>query len=332
MKKIIIVIVLFGSFFMDITAQDIHYSQFYNMPLSLNPSLTGHLEGTYRIKGIYRNQWSSITSGGVYATPGLSLDANFKFNKKSANSLGAGIVVMNDKTGGGDFNNTLFMGAVAYHVALGRKKKTYFSIGVQGGMNSKRLNTQELIFENNLTGSGTTETFKNTSLSVGDIRAGATLAFYPSDRMQYKFGIAAMHLLNSQEVFLNGTTKNNTPLRIAFHGSGSFKNKSEKLRWLPHFLFMTQASVIEINTTLNVGYKITPDVELVGGAGYRMVDAAIVNLGCNYKGFQALVSYDFNLSKLTPSTNANGAYELSLGYIGSIKQAVKPTLPCVRYF
>ena len=41
-------------------AQDIHFSQFYNTPLSLNPGKTGVFNGNQRIKTGYRNQWSNV--------------------------------------------------------------------------------------------------------------------------------------------------------------------------------------------------------------------------------------------------------------------------------
>ena len=44
-------------------AQDLHFSQFMNSPLSTNPANTGFMpEGDYRLGVNYRNQWSSIMS------------------------------------------------------------------------------------------------------------------------------------------------------------------------------------------------------------------------------------------------------------------------------
>ena len=38
--------------------QDIHFSQFYMSPLTLNPALTGVMNCNTRIVGNYRNQWA----------------------------------------------------------------------------------------------------------------------------------------------------------------------------------------------------------------------------------------------------------------------------------
>lgn len=306
------------------------------MPLVLNPSLTGHIEGTYRAKVLYRNQWNSITSGGVYSTPGLSVDMNFKLNEESRNSFGAGLAVMNDQTGGGDFTNLYALVSLAYHMSMDKKEKSYISFGLQGGYITKRVDEANLLFADELDSQGnatnvTMENFSDLTASGGDLRLGVTYSGYPSDKMNYKFGIAYMHIIRANEAFLNGTDENKLPGRIAFFGQGEFITKNPKLRILPHLLFMNQAKINEINLTSNLGYKVTPDVELVFGAGYRASDAAIANLGFNYKGVEFLASYDVNLSKLTPASRANGGFEISLGYVGRIKKPVKPELPCIRF-
>ncbi len=335
-QYIYIILFLLLGFSLTLKGQDIHFSQFYNMPLQLNPSLSGHIEGTYRVKLIYRNQWSSITSGGVYSTPGLSFDMNFKLKEESRNSLGAGLLFINDQTGGGDFNNLVILASAAYHMNLDKKEKTYLSFGVQGGMISKRLDTNALIFSDQFDNSGnvgmpTMENFANTNISGGDLRLGVTFSSYPSNKMNYKLGVAYMHLLQSKEIFLTNTATNTLPGRVAVFAEGEFKTKNPKLSILPEILFMTQASINQINLTTNLGYQISPDFELIFGGGYRLSDAAIVGLGFGFKGVELMATYDINISKLNPASQYQGGFEISLGYIGRIKKEVDPTLPCIRF-
>ena len=42
-------------------AQDIHFSQFYASPLTMNPAMTGMMDGTFRATAQYREQWSSLS-------------------------------------------------------------------------------------------------------------------------------------------------------------------------------------------------------------------------------------------------------------------------------
>ena len=68
----------------NVFAQDIHFSQFNQAPARLNPALTGQFVGGYRIAGIYRSQWASVTV--PYSTIAFSGDAR---NFMKMNGLGA---------------------------------------------------------------------------------------------------------------------------------------------------------------------------------------------------------------------------------------------------
>ena len=50
-----------------ISAQDIHFSQFYMSPLNTNPALTGVMNCNTRLVGNYRNQWAGILGGIFFA-------------------------------------------------------------------------------------------------------------------------------------------------------------------------------------------------------------------------------------------------------------------------
>ena len=50
------------------------YSQFFNSPLYLNPSLTGQFEGDLRMNLIYRNQWTTVPGNLSYIS--ASVDYN----------------------------------------------------------------------------------------------------------------------------------------------------------------------------------------------------------------------------------------------------------------
>ena len=80
---------MFGKF----QAQDIHFSQYFASPLTLNPSLTGSFEGQMRAIANYKSQWNSI-SPNMYRTMAASVDGSL-MNEK----LGCGLIFFNDKAG-----------------------------------------------------------------------------------------------------------------------------------------------------------------------------------------------------------------------------------------
>ena len=64
MKKLYFI--LLGGLIMlstDVIGQDIHFSQFYMSPLTLNPAMTGVMNCNTRFIGNYRNQWSPVIPG-----------------------------------------------------------------------------------------------------------------------------------------------------------------------------------------------------------------------------------------------------------------------------
>ena len=81
--------------FEKMNAQDIHFSQFYFSPLSLNPANTGNYKGDYRLFGNYRSQWRDISK--AYNT--FSAGGDFNIYPSNQNVSG-GLIFINDRSGG----------------------------------------------------------------------------------------------------------------------------------------------------------------------------------------------------------------------------------------
>ena len=72
------------------TAQDLHFSQWFNSPLSTNPANTGFIpDADYRLGANYRNQWSSIMSV-PYKTMSIWGDAQVFRDRIESGWLGLG--------------------------------------------------------------------------------------------------------------------------------------------------------------------------------------------------------------------------------------------------
>ena len=69
--KIKIISILFiASLLGKVDAQDLHFSQYFNTPLLVNPANTGfNPDYDYRLGGNYRNQWANV--GNPYKTMGF---------------------------------------------------------------------------------------------------------------------------------------------------------------------------------------------------------------------------------------------------------------------
>src|SRR5688572_11237773 len=78
------------------TGQGLHFSQYYNAPLLLNPANTALMpESDYRIGVNYRQQWAAIPV--PYKTISAYADFQALRNKNLTNWMGLGLAFWNDK-------------------------------------------------------------------------------------------------------------------------------------------------------------------------------------------------------------------------------------------
>lgn len=310
-----------------------HFSQFYAMPVILNPSLTGHIPGQYRLNGIYRSQWSNLnkSDGALFTTIGASFDMNFR-KSTSNNSFGLGIALANDNSGIGALKTSEVSLSGAYHLSLGQEAKNYLSFGLQGTYLGKRIDPAEITFADQIDPNTgvvspiTSEPISDTNIGNFDIRAGATFAGYPNNKITYMIGVAFMHLTKPEETFL-GDTSNKLPNRLAIHGQAAIA-LAQRFSLRPHVLFMTQEEASELNLGATIGYYAPSNINMHLGAGFRNEGALIFLAGVGIKGVNIGFAYDNDISDL----NSNGAYEITLGYVGSIFKPVEPVLPCIRLY
>src|SRR5690242_6650123 len=100
-------------------AQDLHFSQWFNSPLTTNPANTGFIpDADYRIGANYRNQYSTIMTV-PYKTMSIFGDAQVMRNKIDNGWIGLGGVILRDVAGSGKLTSTKIYASAAYHQMLG---------------------------------------------------------------------------------------------------------------------------------------------------------------------------------------------------------------------
>src|SRR3990170_4989250 len=114
-----------------LSAQDIHFSQFYQSPLTLNPALAGTTVWI-RAGAIYRSQWGAVTDN-PYNTIGAAFDmkpkrrwikfkgATEKYRQSGDNGFGWGFNVYNDRAGDGQMSTLQANASLAYQIMIGGK-------------------------------------------------------------------------------------------------------------------------------------------------------------------------------------------------------------------
>ena len=334
MKKFTLFVSLILSVIVGVRAQDIHYSQFYASPLTLNPALTGVNDCNYRVGIMYRNQWKSVTT--PYQTPSISFDINNVLQRMiKTGTLSLGALVLNDKAGEGDLTELSVLGSVAYQRPITSNRKLNMSIGLQMGYVQKKLDFQKLTFENQFNGVTFDPTLSNgenfkDKFGYFDLNAGLYFSYAVGKRSDIFLGGSFYHLVPPKETFLSGD--NTLDMRYCGH-LGVKIGLSDKLDLIPQVLYMMQAKASEINAGLSLQYAFNPDVMLSIGGYDRVGDAIIAMAGLEYKRVRVGFSYDINTSSLKEASNGNGAFEISLSYTGCLGGFVldKPIMFCPRY-
>src|ERR1043165_3363086 len=91
--KIVLAAALMAMQSIRLSAQDIHFSQFFEAPLYRNPALAGVVNADFRVQTVYRSQWNSIAN--AYKT--TSVNAEYKMPVSGDDFLTLGVEVYHDK-------------------------------------------------------------------------------------------------------------------------------------------------------------------------------------------------------------------------------------------
>jgi type IX secretion system PorP/SprF family membrane protein len=331
MKKILLGVSVAMALCGVVKAQDIHFTQYFTSPLTLNPAMTGLVPDDIRFAGNYRTQWSAV-SPNPYITGTASYDMSMLKGKlPEGDAMGIGMLVLYDKSGTGGLTNTTAGLSLAYHKAFGADRQHHISLGLQGFYVQKTLDFSKLTFEDMYdqnTGQlayPTLTKFTNTNIGYADFNGGIMYSGKVSDHATGYIGYSYYHLTQPTESFLGES--NQIHARQTGYLGGSF-DMNENTVLYASALLQTQASATEIMVGGAVGFVLNPghDEEYQKntifylGGWYRYGDAVAPYVGIEWSKMRIGVSYDVNLSSFTPATNGVGAYEISLIYFGRINR------------
>lgn len=315
--KIFIVITLCISKYSS-NAQDLHFSQYFNTPLLINPANTGFAPDVdWRVGLNYRNQWASITPN-PYKTMAAWGDMQLFNNRFENGWVGIGGSLLKDVAGSGGLSATRGFASVAYHQLVGLK--SLVSGGLNFGFVNKRIDLSKLTFDNQWNGkffdvtipSG--ETFSYNSVTYLDIGLGLNYALYPSDAAYVNVGFSAMHLNRPRESFFsNKITDTRLNPRLTLFFNGSFKVNNQ---WIvnPNIYISKMGTAYETVGGLNAHYNLSGDgnSQLIAGLYLRLKDAFIPMIGYQWNNLAITVNYDATSSTLGTYNQTQGAYELSI--------------------
>jgi len=319
------------------SAQDLHFAQFFNSPLTTNPANTGFIpDGDYRLGINYRNQWSAIMTV-PYKTMSAFGDVQLMKDRFENGWVGLGGVILKDVAGSGNLSSTKVYGSIAYHQMLGYS--TLLSLGFNVGYANKQINTTNLKFPDQFDGKffdnklPTAVMLDRNNISYLDMQVGMNYAYFPTDKIYVNGGFSAHHVNKPQESFFTSSDLSN---RVAVRYIG-FLNGSFKLNDMviinPNIYYTTQAKVQEIVGGMNAHYNLSGDgtYQLIGGLYYRHKEAIIPMVGLGWNDYTFTFSYDATMSSLKNYNNTRGAFEFSLVKQGLINPSGNRITPCPTF-
>jgi type IX secretion system PorP/SprF family membrane protein len=320
-------------------AQDLHFSQFFNSPLTTNPANTGFIpDGDYRLGINYRDQWSTVMSV-PYKTMSAFGDVQVMKNKFDNGWIGLGGVILRDVAGSGNLTSTKLYGSVAYHQLLGYS--SLLSLGFNVGMSNKQINVSNLKFPDQFDGKffdnklPTSVFLDNNNISYLDMQVGMNYAYFPTPSIYVNTGFSVHHVNRPHESFFSSEATgvdNRVPMRYIGFLNGSFKLNDEVII-NPNIYYTRQSNVSELVGGLNAHYNLSGDGEylLIAGAYYRHKEAIIPLVGLGFKDYTFTFTYDATISSLKNFNNSRGAFEFSLVRQGIISPGGQKVTPCPTF-
>ncbi|MCC7028833.1 MAG: PorP/SprF family type IX secretion system membrane protein [Chitinophagaceae bacterium] len=326
MKKYLLILIFIGGLYGPACAQDLHFSQYYNAPMLLNPANTALLQNSDWRAGLnYRNQGATVPV--PYNTFSFFSDFGLLRNQWDNAWLGTGVAVWRDVAGNGNLALTKVQGNLAAHVMTG--EKTSFSAGMGAAYCQRSVDFSKLTydvqwdeFSFNKSVSNQ-ESFSTQKTTFIDVNAGMNFSYFNNDNFYVKASVAAAHLNRPTETFYGMSNK--IGLRPLLNVDVVYK-ANDNIMLSPSVYYTRQKKASELvgGTLINInasGGGPTLDAnEIILGVFYRNKDAIIGVAGFKWKQNRVTFNYDHTVSQLSAGNNGVGAMEISLIIQGNYRK------------
>jgi type IX secretion system PorP/SprF family membrane protein len=315
-----------------LTAQDIHFSQYLQAPLLINPALTGVFEGSHRAILNYRSQGKAM--GAPYTTMAFSYDTHIKKDRLRKNSyLGLGLYAFQDVAGDSKLTQSQVAAALSGVIKLDEANS--LSLGLKGAYVKSSVTLDNLRWGNQFDGTGyngalsSQETRGMQSFGLFDVSTGIVWQYRKDAKTfrngnefsKFDLGVSYNHVNRPSQKFLGFSEKLNA--KIIVHSSTEFDLKDSKYAIIANAYYVKQGKLKEIVLGASVKYFFSKKVAkytgygshsaLVIGSSFRFKDAIIPTLMYEREDFTIGMSYDFKISSLS-SISRSGGYEIVLRY------------------
>lgn len=325
--RIIVGLCLIGT---SVEAQDIHFSQFNETPIHLNPAYTGLFDGIFRVSLHHRNQWTSM--GSPYKTSAGSFDIQLG-NPKGPARMGIGLFTFKDQAG--DSKLGTFQAALSLSGIVKLDDRSTLSAGIQGGYAQRSASISELQWESQyINGTYDPDAAANegnflTSFPYADFAGGVAYQFrnvngslVGKDVFELNFGASAFHF-NKPEQKFHGGSDDRIDMRVVLHTHVRYDFPGTAWSLRPSVTYMKQGPANELMFGTAVRYRIKNGTKVTNffsesgigmGCHYRWKDAIVPQFYYDLGDFFVGLAYDINVSKYSAVSKSQGGWEVTIRY------------------
>jgi type IX secretion system PorP/SprF family membrane protein len=322
--KRLIPILLFYTSLLRLHAQDIHFTQFTQSPIFLNPALTGNFDGDLRFSGNFKNQWFTIPV--PYNSGTFAVDANFLNDMFIHGNCGIGLLGYMDESGDSRFRTMGTSLSFSFNKYIGRRYRAVLSFGINAGYVFKGINTESLRWDEQFNGDFYDAAINPTdpgllarnNLHNFDWGFGMNYTTPFANGSYFSIGGSLQHINAAYQSFYAHSTNVILQKRPVVYANLQVK-LSGKLYLRPELFYQWQDDKQELVASSLLRYvlreKSSEKLALIGGLYYRAGDALAPTFRIEYNPWTIGISYDFNSSSLSRISSYQGGIEISVIYI-----------------
>ena len=314
-----------------LSSQDIHYSQFYNQPLNVNPGKTGIFNGDKRVNLSYRSQWRSVPV--PWTTFSGSFDRKFYPKYGQQHFFSAGVLFNYDLQGELQNINLTNINVTGSWTKI-LNEQNLFTIGALIGYATRGFDTNSLTFDSQWNGAifdgavGSGENFTTERIGLFENALGVNYRWQKTKRTKLDLGLAGFHLIRPSISFLDTGNQRNLGSRFTLTGIGSFE-ATEKLDIQLNALYQTQESSNELILSglgkIYINQNRGKELELHIGFGWRSGRSIFPIVALQHRQMYFSLNYDVDVSDFNEIHNVRPtSFEAHFSYIiTDVKPKVK---------
>jgi len=320
-------------------AQDIHFSQFWLAPISINPANAGFFDGNVRMGAYNRTQWRAITK--AYQTMGASVDLPLIKRPSKQDLFGFGVTFDCDQAGDSKYTTIPINLLFSYAHALDSRNNNFLMGGITVGGVQRSWDFSQLTWDDYWQNgmynphAVSNETFYGQNYFYADVGFGLQWFYQPGFLDFYQVGFSLYHL-NRPKITMLKDDRIRLPMKWTVHAITSVEVHPD-IAIVPALYISIQGIYREF--LLGASYSHTLPIDVKGfrnkaniGLFYRWKDAIYFSAGMEWRRLTFGISYDFNVSKLTPASNGRGGVELIVSYIIKKERYVRRKVPPCAIF